>query len=188
MGHALAEWLPRGTVLDGFVAAETGDPDEGIVRIQDGLNGLRNVGADGSRPHALLALGRACLLAGEQVQRGLESVDEALSACHERGREHEPELLRVRASLLLARSAESGSEAEDLAEDLLVRARETARFQTARLHELRAVLALAPLWIRAGRSDEVHAALDAPLQWFAESGSAPELAQARALRARIGKG
>ena len=187
-GHALAEWLPRSAVLDGFVAAETGDPDEGIVRIQDGLNGLRNVGADGGRPHALLALGRACLLAGGQVQRGLESVDEALAACRERGREHEPELLRVRAALLLARGAESGSEAEDLAEDLLVRARETARFQTARLHELRAVLDLAPLWMRAGRGGEVHAALDAPLQWFAEGESAPELAQARALRARIGKG
>ena len=173
--------------LDGFVAAETGDPDEGIVRIQDGLNGLRNVGADGSRPHALLALGRACLLAGEQVQRGLESVDEALSACHERGREHESELLRVRAALLLARGAETGSEAEDLAEDLLMRARETARFQTARLHELRAVLDLAPLRIRAGRSEEARAALDASLQWFAEGESAPELAQARALRARIGK-
>ena len=187
MGHALAEWLPRSTVLDGFVAAETGDPDEGIVRIQDGLNGLRNVGADGSRPHALLALGRACLLAGEQVQRGLESVDEALSACHERGREHESELLRVRAALLLARGAETGSEAEDLAEDLLMRARDTARFQTARLHELRAVLDLAPLRIRAGRSDEARAALDASLQWFAEGESALELAQARALRTRIGE-
>ena len=188
MGHALAEWLPRSAVLDGFVTAETGDPDEGIVRIQDGLNGLRNVGADGGRPHALLALGHACLLAGEQVQRGLESVDEALAACHERGREHESELLRVRAALLLARGAETGSEAEDLAEDLLVHARETARFQTARLHELRAVLDLAPLWMRAGRSDDACAALDASLQWFAESESAPELAHARALRARIGKG
>ena len=68
-----------------------------------------------------------------------------------------------------------------------MRARETARFQTARLHELRAVLDLAPLRIRAGRSEEARAALDASLQWFAECESAPELAQARALRARIGK-
>ena len=186
-GHALAEWLPWSAVLAGVVTAETGDPDEGIVLVQDGLNGLRNVGADGGRPYALLALGRVCL-AGDQMQRGLDSVDEGLAACHERGREHESELLRARAALLLARGAEAESGAEDLAEDLLVRARETARFQTARLHELRAVLDLASLWVRTGRSGEARAALDASLQWFAESGPAPELALARALRARLGKG
>ena len=186
-GHALAEWLPRSAVLAGAAAAEAGDPDEGIVRVQDGLNGLRNVGADGGRPCALLVLGRVCL-AGGQVQRGLDSVDEALAACHERGREHESELMRVRAALLLARGAEAESGAEDLAEDLLVRAREAARFQTARLHELRAVLDLAALRIRTGRGGEARAALDASLQWFAESEPAPEIAVARALRARIAQG
>ena len=181
-GHALAEWLPCSAVLDGLVTAATGDLDEGIVRVQDGLNGLRNVGADGSRTYALLTLGRVCL-AGAQAQRGLESVDEALALCHERGHahEHESELLRIRAALLLAHSREYEPEAEDL----LVRAYEVARYQTARMHELRVVLDLAPLWVRAGRNDDARDALDTSLQWFEEGESAQELMLAQALRARI---
>ena len=179
-GYALAQWLPWSAVLEGVVTAAAGDPDDGIMHVQDGLNGLRNVGADGSRPYALLALGRVCLAAA-QVQRGLESIDEGLAACHERGREYESELLRTRAALLLARSA--GLEPE--AEDLLLRAREVASGQRAHMYALRAVLDLAPLWMRAGKDGEARAALDAALQWFAEDESAPELAQAIALRTRI---
>ena len=181
-GHALAEWLPWSAVLDGLVTAATGDLDEGIVRVQDGLNGLRNVGADGGRIYALLTLGRVCL-AGAQVQRGLEAVDEALALCHERGHahEHESELLRIRAALLLAGSAEFEPEAEDL----LMRAHEVARYQTARMHELRVVLDLAPLWMRAGRNDDARDAIEVSLQWFDEGESAQELLLAQALRARI---
>ena len=179
-GYALAQWLPWSAVLEGIVTAAAGDPDDGIVHVQDGLNGLRNIGADGSRPYALLALGRVCLAAA-QVQRGLESIDEGLAACHERGREYESELLRTRAALLLARSA--GLEPE--AEDLLLRAREVACGQRAHMYALRAVLDLAPLWMRAGKDGEARAALDAALQWFSEDESAPELAQAIALRTRI---
>ena len=181
-GHALAEWLPWSAVLDGLVTAASGDLDEGIVRVQDGLNGLRNVGADAGRIYALLTLGRLCL-AGAQIQRGLEAVDEALALCSERGRaqEHLSELFRIRAALLLAQSADLEPEAEDL----LVRAYEVARNQTARMHELRVVLDLAPIWVRAGRSAEAGGAIDASLQWFEEWDSAQELALARALRARI---
>ena len=181
-GHALAEWLPWSAVLDGLVTAAYGDLDEGIVRAQDGLNGLRNVGADGSRVYALLTLGRLCL-AGGQVQRGLEAIDEALALCNERGRaqEHAPELFRIRAALLLALSADLEPEAEDL----LMRAYELARFQTARMYELRVVLDLAPLWLRTERNDEARQAIDASLQWFEEGETAQELALARALRARI---
>ena len=181
-GHALAEWLPWSAVLDGLVTAANGDLDEGIVRVQDGLNGLRNVGADGGRIYALLTLGRLCL-AGAQVQRGLEAVDEALALCNERGhaREHESELFRIRAALLLAQSVELEPEAEDL----LMRAHEVARYQTARMHELRVVLDLAPLWARAGRNDDAREAIDTSLQWFEEGESAQELALAQALRTRI---
>ena len=181
-GHALAEWLPWGAVLDGLVTAANGDLDEGIVRVQDGLHGLRNVGADGGRIYALLTLGRLCL-AGAQVQRGLEAVDEALALCDERGhaREHESELFRIRAALLLAQS----SDLEPEAEDLLVRAHEVARYQTARMHELRVVLDLAPLWVRAGRNDEARDVIDTSLQWFEEGDTAQELALAQSLRTRI---
>ena len=181
-GHALAEWLPWSAVLDGLVTAANGDLDEGIVRVQDGLNGLRNVGADAGRIYALLTLGRLCL-AGAQVQRGLEAVDEALALCNERGhaQEHLSELFRIRAALLLAQSTDLEPEAEDL----LMRAYDVARNQTARMHELRVVLDLAPLWVRAGRNAEAGDAIDASLQWFEEGDSAQELALAQALRARI---
>ena len=181
-GHALAEWLPWSAVLDGLVTAANGDLDEGIVRVQDGLNGLRNVGADAGRIYALLTLGRLCL-AGAQVQRGLEAVDEALALCSERGhaQEHLSELFRIRAALLLAQSTDLEPEAEDL----LMRAYDVARNQTARMHELRVVLDLAPLWVRAGRNAEAGDAIDTSLQWFEEGDSAQELALAQALRARI---
>ena len=181
-GHALAEWLPWSAVLDGLVTAANGDLDEGIVRVQDGLNGLRNVGADAGRIYALLTLGRLCL-AGAQVQRGLEAVDEALALCSERGhaQEHLSELFRIRAALLLAQSTDLEPEAEDL----LMRAYDVARNQTARMHELRVVLDLAPLWVRAGRNAEAGDAIDTSLQWFEEGDSAQELALAQVLRARI---
>ena len=179
-GYALAQWLPWSAVLEGVVTAASGDPEDGIVHVQDGLNGLRNVGADGGRPYALLALGRVCLAAA-QVQRGLESIDEGLAACRELGREYESELLRTRAALLLARSA--GLEPE--AEDSLLRAREVACGQGAHMYALRAVLDLAPLWMHAGRDGEARAALEAALQWFPGDESAPELARARALRTRL---
>ena len=181
-GHALAEWLPWSAVLDGLVTAANGDLDEGIVRVQDGLNGLRNVGADAGRIYALLTLGRLCL-AGAQVQRGLEAVDEALALCSERGhaQEHLSELFRIRAALLLAQSTDLEPEAEDL----LMRAYDVARNQTARMHELRVVLDLAPLWVRAGRNAEAGDAIDTSLQWFEEGDRAQELALAQALRARI---
>ena len=142
-GHALAEWLPWSAVLDGLVTAANGDLDEGIVRVQDGLNGLRNVGAGAGRIYALLTLGRLCL-AGAQVQRGLEAVDEALTLCNERGhaQEHLSELFRIRAALLLAQSTDLEPEAEDL----LMRAHDVACNQTARMHEIRVMLDLAPLW------------------------------------------
>ena len=181
-GHALAEWLPWSAVLDGLVTAATGELDEGIVRIQDGLNGLRNVGADAGRVYALLTLGRACLV-GAQVQRGLESVDEALALCHERGRasEHVSELLRIRAALLQA----SSPELEPEAEDLLMHAYRVARNQTARMHEIRVVLDLAPLWMRNERHEEARNALDASLQWFEDDVDAEEIELARMLRARM---
>ena len=181
-GHALSEWLPWSAVLDGLVTAANGHLDEGILRVQDGLNGLRNVGAEGGRIYALLTLGRLCL-ASAQVQRGLEAVDEALALCSEPGhaQEHESELFRIRAALLLARSAELEPEAEDL----LMRAREVARYQTARMHELRVVLDLVPLWARAGRNDEARDTIETSLQWFDEGESAKELALARALRVRL---
>ena len=181
-GHALAEWLPWSAVLDGLVTAANGDLDEGIVRVQDGLNGLRNVGAGAGRIYALLTLGRLCL-AGAQVQRGLEAVDEALTLCNERGhaQEHLSELFRIRAALLLAQSTDLEPEAEDL----LMRAHDVACNQTARMHEIRVMLDLAPLWARAGRNAEARDAIDASLQWFEEGDIAQELALAQALRARI---
>jgi len=122
------------------------------VRVQDGLNGLRNVGADGGRIYALLTLGRLCL-AGAPVQRWLEAVHAALALGNERGPAQAPrsDLFRIRAALLLAQSTDLEPEAEDL----LMRAYDVARNQTARMHELRVVLDLAPLWVRAGRNAAV---------------------------------
>ena len=181
-GHALAEWLAWSAVLDGLVTAATGELDEGIVRVQDALNAFRHAGADAGRSYALLTLGRVCL-AGAQTQRGLECVEEALSLCHEPGqaREHESELLRIRAALLLAGSAELEPEAEDL----LMRAYEVARNATARMHELRVVLDLVPLWLRTGRLDAALEALENSLQWFDAGVSARELDLARSLRIRV---
>ena len=183
-GHALAEWLPWSAVLDGLVTAVNGDLDEGIVRTQDGLNGLRNVGADAGRIYALLTLGRLCL-ASSQMQRGLEAVDEALALSNEQGyaQEHVSELFRIRAALLLAQSEDMEPEAEDL----LIRACEVARNQTARMYELRVVLDLVPLWVRAGKTAEARGVLDASLQWFDEGDDAQEIVLAQDLRARIGR-
>ena len=181
-GHGLAEWLAWSAVLDGLVAAATGELDEGIIRVQDGLNAFRHAGADAGRSYALLTLGRVCL-AGGQVQRGLECVEEALALCHEPGqaREHESELLRIRAALLLAGSPEFENEAEDL----LMLAYEVARNETARMHELRVVLDLVPLWMRTSRHREAQDALDDSLRWFDAGTSARELELARTLRSRV---
>ena len=170
-------------MLDGLVTAANGDLDEGIVRVQDGLNGLRNVGADGGRTYALLTLGRLCL-AGAQVQRGLEAVDESARACA--------------ASAGMPRS--TSRSCSGFGPRFFSRSRPTSSPRRRicwcaptrwRAIRPRACTSCAWCWISRrcgygpGRNVEACDAIDASLQWFDEGESAQELALARALRTRI---
>ena len=138
-GHALAEWLPWGAVLDGLVTAANGELDEGIVRVQDGLNGLRNVGCqrgpDLRAAHARTPVPRRSPGAARARgrRRGARPVRRARPRTGARvGAVPDPRRAPA------AQSADFEPEAEDL----LIRAREVARYQTARMHELRVVLDL----------------------------------------------
>ena len=118
---------------------------------------------------------------------GLLALDEAL-AHSERHNERwwDAELHRLRAELSLAAD---GSPAE--AEVALLRAIEIARDQQARMLELRALLSLARLRVRAGlpdgatRRDETLRELRALSGWFTEGLDTPDVRAAQTYNARV---
>jgi predicted ATPase len=89
-----------------------------------------------------------------------------------------PELLRVDAELLLWHNAPGAGTA---AEARLLRALEIARNQTALSWELRAVMSLAPLWQRRGRTTAAYDLLSATYAKFTEGFGTSGLIRARGL-------
>ncbi|WP_084788556.1 winged helix-turn-helix domain-containing protein [Bradyrhizobium sp. Cp5.3] len=93
-----------------------------------------------------------------------------------------PELLRVDAMLLLWHRAPG---ADDAAEAKLLRALEVAGAQSALSWELRAVMSLALLWQRHGRTVEARDRLVATYEKFTEGFGTRDLVQARSLIADL---
>jgi predicted ATPase len=113
-----------------------------------------------------------------QLRRDFAAADEALTEAsgliaHTGERWCEAEIYRCQAVL---RHGNPGG-----AEDLLHRALEIARRQSAKIFELRAASDLARCWAARGRGLDARALLAPICGWFAEDCGADDLRRARAL-------
>jgi serine/threonine protein kinase len=104
--HHFAHWLALGSILRGWARAASGDTDEGITWIEDGIRGHRATGAIIGLPY-LLGMKAEALHLADRTSEALEAIKEA-EALVERYEERFwcAELHRLRAVFVAAIGAE----------------------------------------------------------------------------------
>ena len=125
--------VPLGKVFRGDALARQGEFADGIAQMREGIAELRKSGTLFSLPSFFPALASAYRRSGK-VDDGLAAVEEGLAMAHAGGdRFSLPEIHRVKAALLLTRSADERAAAEAAYGDAI----EVARGQHARLLKAR---------------------------------------------------
>ena len=173
--QGFARWVSQGAVLQGWVLAQQGKAEEGILRMRQSATltarGVRE------RSHYAALVAEACGKEG-QTEEGLRVVSEELSTVQQAGEGYyEAELLRIEGELLLRQAAP----AEQDAETCFQRALEAARGQSAKSLELRAAMSLSRLWHRQGKKEEARKLLAEIYNWFAEGFDTADLKAAQAM-------
>jgi serine/threonine protein kinase len=104
--HNFALWLPIGAILRGWARSASGDTDEGISWIEDGIEDYRATGSTAMLPYFLALKAEVLHLAG-RTSESLEVIREA-EALAERSEEHwwSAELHRLRGVFLAAIGAD----------------------------------------------------------------------------------
>jgi predicted ATPase len=163
--------------LRGWALAVSGQGEEGIAQIYQGLAAFRATGATRNRPEHLALLAEASAQVG-QTTEGLEALAEALTTVATSGVPWwEAELHRLRGELLLRHSVVQPGEAEACFQQALA----VACRQQAKSLELRAAMSLARLWQRQGKRADARALLAEVYGWFTEGFETKDLQEAKAL-------
>ncbi|MBV8356684.1 MAG: hypothetical protein JO189_01935, partial [Deltaproteobacteria bacterium] len=169
--------LHRGATL-----VVSGQAEEGIAHLREGLDAIQATGAEVCRPFYLpyLAVGYAIL---GRVEESFIPLTEAMAFVESTGiRDLEPDLYRFKGELTLKRpGAVSNSKIKAEAESCFRQAIGVARLQNAKSYELRATISLARLLAEQGRHDEAHAILAEIYNWFTEGFDTVDLKDAKAL-------
>jgi predicted ATPase len=161
----------RGMALVGL-----GVLDEGVTALRK-ANTTRSVGYTWRLTFSLGMFARALLAAG-MLDEAEATLSEALAVCERTGDAHfTSELWRLKSELLLRR----GGGDPRAAEDLLTKAIELARQQSAKLWELRASTGLARLWAEQGERQKGYDLLAPVYDWFTEGVETRDLRDAKAL-------
>jgi class 3 adenylate cyclase/predicted ATPase len=169
--QGFTRWVVQGSVLQGWLLAQHGKGQEGILKMRQGATVVRE------QSHFAAPLAEAYGNAG-QAEEGLRVVSEELARVHKIGeRFYEAELHRVNGELLLRRAVPD----EEQAETCFEKAIDVARSQTAKSLELRAAMGLSRLWQRQGRRDEAEQLLGEIYGWFTEGFDTADLIAAKAL-------
>jgi predicted ATPase len=165
-------------ILRGWAIAQTGRPHDGVTQLRHGLQLHAATGASMETPY-FLALLASALIAANQLDEAQETLTEALDTVRgNRSFFYEPELLRLKGSLLLHDGNRSRmDEAEECFEQSLA----IARLRGARSLELRTATSICRLWLSQGRQNEVQRFLGPIWDQFTEGFDAPDLAEARAI-------
>jgi predicted ATPase/tRNA A-37 threonylcarbamoyl transferase component Bud32 len=172
-----AEWA-RG--FQGAALALQGQPDDGVVRLQQSLAALQALGSGLVRTMFLSLLADAAHRAG-RIDDGIAAVDEGVR--HAEGTLEGgfiAELHRTRGELLMLAGDRDGAERS------LRAALTHARGQQARSFELRAATALARFLLADGRGAEARAELTPVHDWFTEGHDTSDLRAAASLLDTIG--
>jgi class 3 adenylate cyclase/predicted ATPase len=171
--HGFPVQLAQEKMIRGWALTMQGQEEAGIAQMHAGLAN----GAELYRAYQLLYLADAYGRAG-QAAEGLHLLAEARAAIPPgEGRFYEAELSRLEGALLLARSSERQSEAEQCFHQALT----VACRQQAKALELRAAMSLSRLWQQQGKCTEARELLAPIYSWFTEGFDTADLQEAKAL-------
>jgi tetratricopeptide (TPR) repeat protein len=166
-----------GDVYLGWTDVDAGEFDGGIERMREGLDEIRNTGAEIGTGYYLALIATALSRMGK-FDEGLRNVDEGLSVIERTGdRVYEAEVRRIRGELLLAQDSSNAAQGERIFRTAI----EIARSQKAKSWELRATMSLARLLAKQGKRDESRTMLADIYNWFTEGLDTADLRDAKAL-------
>ena len=173
--HGFPFWLGNGNIMKGGSLIKSGQVDEGVPLIVEGLSKFEKSGVGMWRPTHL-----AILAEGYQQQdrseRAMKSLDLALEIARRRqGDAYEAELHRLKGEFTLAGDSTATTDAEASFQTAL----DVARQQNSRMFELRAMTSLAQLRKNQGNVDEAKAALTELVDSFIEGHKTHDLIHAR---------
>lgn len=170
-------WLARGQCYVGWVASQEGHLGKAFSLLNAGISALRAAGIILYIPAAYAMLSDAYRLAGDQ-NAAIEALNEGIGIAAKTGELWcEAELYRLQGEL------QAGN--RGAAEQLLQRALDTARRQSARLWELRAGVSLARLWLHHGSLEAARNLLAPIFGEFSSDGDSADHREASTLLAEI---
>ena len=163
-------------VLDGWALAESGQSEQGMTAIHQGLEDLRPQGALSDRNGLLPLLAEASGRTG-RPDEGLKALAEAQEFADATGETFFiAELYRLKGELLLQHDPTAAKDGEAWFHQALV----VVRRQQARSLELRAAMSLARLWSRQGQTHAARELAAAVYATFTEGFQTHDLQTARA--------
>jgi DNA-binding winged helix-turn-helix (wHTH) protein/predicted ATPase len=169
--------LSQGLFQLGWALTASGQLEEGLEKMDEGVAAIRRTGAEMGLPY-LLALRAEAHASQGDVAKGLTEIDGALATAKERGAGFNlPEILRLKGELLLIQPSRDVTAASACFEEAIA----VARTQGARLPELRATTSLVRR-LRRGRARAAGNARLAKLRAaFTEGLDTMDLVEATAL-------
>jgi len=174
--HALAPYQTIGLGAKGELLVRRGDVEAGIVLLRRSLEALR-AHRYGLRTAFSTALAEGLSMTG-RGDEALDTIDEAIALVeHNEDLFGMPELLRIKADILVSAQPPDPVRAEGL----LIQSLEMARQQSALAWELRTATSLARLWVTQGRFGEARDVLAPAYDRFTEGFDSPGLKTARQL-------
>jgi tetratricopeptide (TPR) repeat protein len=196
--QGFAQLLAEQTSYQGWLLAEQGQTEKGIVQMRQALVTLQAAGAELGRPLLLARLAAAYGKVG-QIEEGLSVLTKALTMVNRtERRDLEAELYQLKGELSLQSRQVAGTpktnqgksedwDPESEAEECFLRAINIARKQQAKSLELRATVSLARLWQRQGKQHEARNILSEIYGWFTEGFDTKDLQEAKTLLEQLSR-
>ncbi|WP_247504472.1 winged helix-turn-helix domain-containing protein [Bradyrhizobium sp. 1] len=178
--HAIRLWGLWARAFNAAVMVKRGDVASGLPLLREELN---RAGDARFLPRFLPLLGELAACSGEadQVDRGLDVIEDVLTRCNDRQELwYLPELIRIKGELMLRSTRHAGD-----AEARFREAMDIAAQQGARFWELRCATSLARSIIGVGRSADALAILDHACGSFTEGADIADMRIARNLIAQL---
>jgi predicted ATPase len=172
--HNIRQWLSWGTILRGWALAFGGEEDDGLARLEDGMDKWRE--DDLFAVPYFLGLKAEALGTVGKTDEGIDILTKGIALSNQGNqRFYLSELHRLKGAFLFRQDL------NDEAEDSLNQALEVAREQQAKSPELRAATSLARSRQRQGKRDEARQLLGDCYAWFTEGFDTADLKEAKAL-------
>ncbi|WP_314957738.1 ATP-binding protein [Bradyrhizobium cosmicum] len=178
--HAIRLWGLWARAFNAAVVAKRGDIATGLPLLREELN---RAGDARFLPRFLPLLGElaACFLEADQIDRGLDVIEDVLTRCNDRQELwYLPELIRIKGEMMLRSSRHSGDAEARFREAMAITVRQGARFW-----ELRCAISLARFLIGAGQNAEALAVLENVSASFTEGADIADMRSARELMTQV---